>query len=195
MGRAYLLDQGLAPSQVSLAPAAAPNGLPQAPGAKPKVLRLTLSGPDQELQALAQELAASKHPDPSGRSTRLDLGIGWPELSLRLGLSAPVDLVAKVVVADGLDVAGARFYWDYARWQRVGLNLGLEGGYVDLHGAGGWTGHGWETGAFAGAEVSLASWLGLEADLGPTHLSLQLPGQRVDQWTWVANTALYLRLF
>jgi hypothetical protein len=195
IGRAHLLEQGLPQDQVTMVDTATSPAATHAPDGKPRILRLTLSGPQQDLDAVRRSVAGPDAPSMADRRAHLDLGAGWPELSLRLDLAAPVELEAKVVVADGLDVAGARVYWDYARWQRVDLNTGLEAGYVDLHGASNWNGSGWEAGAFAGAEVSLASWLSLEADLGPTHLSLQLSGDRVDQWTWVANTALYLRLF
>jgi hypothetical protein len=134
-------------------------------------------------------------PVPSAGSKGLYLGAGWPEVKLRYGFNAPIDLEAKAAFGSGMQVYSGRLYWAYLSGQDLSLTLGMEGGYMNLAGADGLYGGGAHGGLFTGVEAPLGPWLRLSLDLGPDYLEVHSGSQSVSNLEWVVTTGIYLKLF
>jgi|GEM_PF-2113943 hypothetical protein len=148
----------------------------------------TLAGaaPDS---ATAQALAVGQD------QPKLQLGLGFPDLRLRVNLSGPVDAEAKVALSQGMQAYGARLYCRVFQGGPLGLRLGAEAGYLSFHDVDTLSGNGGYGELFLGAEYRfLKRWNAL-VDYGLAKIDVNAQGQSLAQQQWVLNTALYYTLF
>lgn len=152
------------------------------------------------LLLFAALLAAAGPPVSAGG---LSLGLGYPYVSLKCGLSGRIAAEGRYYSADGIDIYAGRLYLDLARYayspalddDRMTLFMGLEGGRIRFATAG-VKGTGAEIAAFAGGEYRIARSFSLLMDFAPTLISLKDgggSGAKVDGVEYVANLGLYYR--
>jgi hypothetical protein len=132
---------------------------------------------------------------PTPERGGLFLGVGWPDVKVRYGFEAPIDLEAKAAFGSGMQVYSGRVYWTYLRGQDLDLMAGVEGGYMNLQGADGLYGGGAHGGLFTGVEAPLGRWLRLSVDIGPDCYEEHSGNQSVSNIGWVVTTGIYLKLF
>jgi hypothetical protein len=135
---------------------------------------------------------------PSREGAGLWVGAGWPEVKVRWGFEAPLDVELKAEFGAGMQVGALRGYWIARSWRGpvpLDLTLGLEGGMMHMGGDGLASGDGFHGLAFAGLEIPLGSRFRVSADLGPGYYSVFSGGASAADWEWVVTTGIYVRLF
>jgi hypothetical protein len=140
------------------------------------------------------ETAAVPGPD-SAPPQRLALGLGYPDLRLRVGLGRGWNVEAKAAFGDGLQLYSGRASWGFAALGPLRAMLGAEAGWAVIGGTEGLTGSGAYGQGFVGLEYPFAKRLRLSVDAGPAWSQATAEGQTVSSVDLVFGTALYVYLF
>lgn len=124
----------------------------------------------------------------------LSFGLGYPYAALKYTPHLPFSAEARFATGDGVNIYSSRLYWNFETSRHFRLFAGGEGGYVkfdtiDTKGSGSiWS-------AFGGLEYFALKNISLSIDFAPTLINLGSDGVSVSGLEWVANMALYWRLF
>lgn len=142
----------------------------------------------------SSEINLTWHPEEE--SPCLQFGLGYPDLRLRYHLSGPIDLEAKVALAQGEQAYGGRLYWRMFHLGPAGILLGGEVGFLDYNSIYTLSGTGDYGEIFVGAQYRfMKRWAAL-VDFGPAKIQVRADnGQSLAQQQWIFNTALYYVLF
>ena len=125
---------------------------------------------------------------------RLQVGLGWPDLRLRVRLFDPVDAEAKAAIAAGTVALGARIYWRAAQLGSMDLELGGEAGWLSYSGIDTLNGSGVYAEPLVGVQYRfLKDWSAL-VDIGPAWIQVSSQGQSLTEMQWTLNTALYFSI-
>lgn len=133
----------------------------------------------------------------------LSLGLGYPYVSVKCGLSGRISAEGRYYSADGIDIYAGRLYWDFAGYafspgfddDKIKLFAGLEGGHIKFDSSG-VKGSGSEAAVFAGGEYRITRSFSILMDFAPTLISLKDGDNddvKVDGVEFVANLGLYFR--
>jgi hypothetical protein len=175
-------------------------------GALAWVALATLSGSLQAQEALPVTTSAmagetqtstASGPMDGAQSARplLSFGIGYPDLRIRGKLWGPLDSELKFAFDNESQAYSLRLYATCWTWQRLDVNVGVEGGAIRFAGIDTLTGDGafWEP--FAGLAYQVSRLIGLTAEVGPAFMRVSADGVSVASTNTVITTAIYFRLF
>jgi hypothetical protein len=128
-------------------------------------------------------------------SPRVALGVGYPDLRARVGLSEKVDAEGKFAFSEGVQVYSARLYWNFVDLGPLKFTAGAEGGWLKFDGVETLSGSGSVAGGFVGLEYPFAKRFRLSLDAGPAWMQASAEGQTFASTDIVYNTALYFYLY
>jgi hypothetical protein len=135
--------------------------------------------------------AASANAGPQG----LALGVGYPDLRARMGLSERVDGELKFAFGEGVQVYSGRLYWNFADLGPLRFTAGAEAGWLKFDGVDTLSGTGVVASGFFGLEYPFAKRFKLSLDAGPAWMQASAEGQTFASTDIVYNTALYFYLY
>jgi hypothetical protein len=127
--------------------------------------------------------------------SRFALGLGYPDVRVRVALGYGWDLEGKFAFEQGIQVYTGRIYWNYCDIGPLKAVLGGEGGYGIFSGVDSLDGGGPLVGGFLGLEYPFEKRLMLSVDAGPYRAQALSEGYSYETTQMVINTALYIYLF
>jgi hypothetical protein len=103
---------------------------------------------------------------------RIAIGVGKPYVSLKYGLSPKFSIEARGAFGTGVNMYGARLYYNFTPKDKVVLFFGVEGGYIrfskdDV------SGKGYVIYPCLGGECFILKRLALTLDIGPAFIYLE----------------------
>lgn len=125
----------------------------------------------------------------------LAVGVGYPDVRLRLGFGDGWNAEAKGAFGEGLQIYSGRLYWDFAKVGPLLAMAGAEAGVAEFANVDSVTGSGFYGEAFVGLEYPFAHRLRLSVDAGPARLQAASGGQTYASTDVIFNTALYFYFF
>ena len=127
------------------------------------------------------------------RAGDLSLGLGYPYVGVKddFGRYAAE---ARFATGFGIDLYGARAYWNFHKFDRVTLFTGVEAGYIHFN-TFSVRGTGWETSAFLGGEVPITSLFSLSTDFSPMYVDVNSQSAGARGFEYVVNFAIYIYPF
>lgn len=122
---------------------------------------------------------------------RFGLGLGYPYLSLKYGLTSHLTLEPRGAFGKGIVTAGGRLYWNFTPKSRIVLYSGLEANYVSFDKEN-TSGNGYLTEFFLGAETFLTDKITFIIDIGPGYTKLAESGSdyTTEGLDWILNIGL-----
>jgi hypothetical protein len=108
---------------------------------------------------------------------RLGIGLGWPYLSLKYGISPRFSIEGRGAFGEGIGVYGARLYYNFNPKDRAVIFTGLEGDYVNFDveiedEEEGMRGKGYVGYLFVGGEYFITDNFTFNLDIGPAYIDL-----------------------
>lgn len=127
---------------------------------------------------------------------RCAVGLGYPDVRLRVALIDGIDVEAKFAFEQGIQVYSGRLYWNFWNLGPLIVVVGAEEGYARFDGGyGSVNGDGSFTEGFLGLEYPFAKRLRLSVDAGPARIQATSEGYTYTSTQLIYNTALYIYLF
>lgn len=114
----------------------------------------------------------AKGAQTEGIKGKMSLGINYPGVSFKYGLSNKIALEAKGQFGKDVLVTGGRCYYNFNSKGQIILFTGGEVDYIDFKGEYG-EGSGWAIEGFVGGEYFVAPSLGFQLDFGPAWINLE----------------------
>jgi hypothetical protein len=102
---------------------------------------------------------------------RLGIGLNWPGLSVKYGLSSKFAIEGRFQTEENIAVMGPRLYYSIKNYDRLTLFTGLEADYVTFTGEVS-KGTGIAGEVFVGCEYFISGNLSLLLDIGPAFISI-----------------------
>jgi len=127
-------------------------------------------------------------------TSRLAIGVGYPDVRLRLDVAWGLDLEAKGAFGQGQQAYSGRLIWNYWDLGPFKMTLGGEGGMVILDGIDTLNGNGPFGYGFVGMEYPIGPFR-LSADIGDAYMSATTSGHSYSTTDIIYNTALYFFIF
>jgi hypothetical protein len=122
---------------------------------------------------------------------RFAIGLNWPGVSVKYGLSSSFALEARYQNESNINVMGPRLYYVVKGLDKLNLLAGVELDYVTFTGDVS-KGTGYAGEIFIGAEYFINRSLSFQLDLGPAYISLadQATPETIDGMDLVANIGI-----
>jgi hypothetical protein len=140
-------------------------------------------------------LSASSHPlfaEPI--KGRVGIGLGFPYLSLKYGITHQAAFELRCAYMDGILVAGGRLYYNINPQRQLVGYITLEGDYISFRDVEGLSGSGYIFAIFFGGELFASRSVSITGDIGPAYISIKDndTGASVNPIQFVANLGINL---
>lgn len=127
---------------------------------------------------------------------KLALGVGWPYLSMKYGLSKILTIEGRGAFGSGIKAYGGRGYFNFSSGNKTILYAGVEADYISFD-TEGVEGNGTLYMPFIGGEYFLSKKSSITLDFGPALINLKdsekIVGEKtfISGWEWIINFGLY----
>jgi len=137
------------------------------------------------------ELAQLPQLDP----TTFAIGIGYPDIRLRLKLGYSTNIDGKFTFNDGIQIYSIRLSWNFLDIGPIKAIVGGEAGWAKFDGVDSMSGVGTFAQGLVGLEYPFAKRFRISVDIGPAWINVYSDGYTYSTAVAVYNTALYYYLF
>lgn len=119
----------------------------------------------------------------------IGVGVNYPGVNIRYGLSDKLIVEAKAQFASGIKVFGPRVYYNFTSTSKVNLYTGVELDYISFKGEK-TSGSGMAGEIFIGGECFMTRRLSLGIDFGPAYTEISGSGQSASGTDFIINIGL-----
>ncbi len=122
---------------------------------------------------------------------KIGIGLGYPYLSLKYGLTQNLSLETRGAFGDGINVYGGRLYYNFNPNDMIVISIGGERDYVSFD-TDGTSGKGYIGYGFISGEYFIFQEFTLNLDVGPAFISLNEDKFKlsVDGIEWIFNLGI-----